>query len=255
MALMHLARRWLDLTHRSPAGFAVATIDHGLRAESKDEAAFVASAAQALDFKHTTIAWEGEKPKTGIQAAARRARYDLLASACRAGAKACVVTAHTEDDQAETVLMRLRRGSGVDGLAGMDAVSEWDGVAVVRPLLSFSKARLLAYLRASSVPFVRDPSNENPAFERVRLRRAAKALAAAGIRGRRWRARPPALGAAARRSTPSRTRFSAGISKSARSPRAQSALKLSTRCRKISRSVCSSGFWLSRAGSKRRRVS
>ncbi len=227
MALMHLARRWLDLiqnpadsfapssrgaeravaiqgvicdpgllrsagndkrlsagfsiTHRSAADFTVVTVDHGLRAESREEAAFVAGAAQALGFTHTTLSWEGDKPKTGIQAAARRARYDLLASACQAGAKACIVTAHTEDDQAETVLMRLRRGSGVDGLAGMDAVSEWDGVAVVRPLLCFSKARLLAYLRASAIPFVRDPSNDNTAFERVRLRHAMKALAAAGI--------------------------------------------------------------------------
>ncbi len=181
MALMRLVRRWLEITHRSPANFAVATVDHGLRPESKEEAAFVAEAAQALGFSHTTISWEGEKPKTGIQAAARRARYDLLASECRRGAKSCIVAAHTEDDQAETVLMRLRRGSGVDGLAGMDAVSQWDGIAVVRPLLHFSKARLLAYLRASGVSFVRDPSNENAAFERVRLRRAMKALAAAGI--------------------------------------------------------------------------
>ena len=181
MALMHLARRWLDIAGRNSATIAVATIDHGLRAESKEEASFVADHARPLGFAHTTIEWTAEKPKSGIQAAARQARYDLLVSTARSCRSACIVTAHTEDDQAETLLMRLRRGSGVDGLAAMAPVSERSGVAIVRPLLGFSKARLTAYLRASSVPFLRDPSNENVAFERVRLRHAAKALASTGI--------------------------------------------------------------------------
>ena len=181
MALMHLARRWLDLTGRKPASATVATVDHGLRPESKEEAAFVAEHARALGFSHATLDWTGEKPKTGIQAAARRARYDLLASHALACGAACVVTAHTEDDQAETLLMRLRRGSGVDGLSAMAPISERNGVAIVRPLLGFSKGRLMADLRASSVPFIRDPSNDNAAFERVRLRHATKALASAGI--------------------------------------------------------------------------
>ena len=179
MALMHLARRWLEMKGR-PA-VAVATVDHGLRAESKAEAAFVADQARKLGFAHTTLEWMGEKPKTGIQAAARRARYDLLASHARSCGMACIVTAHTEDDQAETLLMRLRRGSGIDGLAAMAPVSDRNGAAIVRPLLGFSKARLTACLRALSVPFLRDPSNENAAFERVRLRHASKALASAGI--------------------------------------------------------------------------
>ena len=181
MALMVLAERWLNLTGRNPAAITVATVDHGLRPESKEEAAFVAAHARDLGFSHATIKWTGGKPKTGIQAAARRARYDLLASHALSCGAACVVTAHTEDDQAETLLMRLRRGSGVDGLAAMAPVSDRNGVAIVRPLLGFSKGRLTAYLRASSVPFLRDPSNDNAAFERVRLRHATKALAAAGI--------------------------------------------------------------------------
>jgi tRNA(Ile)-lysidine synthase len=181
MALMHLARRWLRLKGGKPFSVTVVTVDHGLRPESKEEAAFVASQASELGFSHATIAWAGEKPKTGIQAAARRARYDLLASHALSCGAACIVTAHTEDDQAETLIMRLRRGSGVDGLAAMAPVSERNGVAIVRPLLGFSKGRLMGYLRASSIPFLRDPSNDNAAFERVRLRRATKALAAAGI--------------------------------------------------------------------------
>jgi tRNA(Ile)-lysidine synthase len=181
MALMHLARRWLDLKGGEPAFLTVVTVDHGLRPESKGEAAFVAEQARALGFSHATIAWTGEKPKTGIQAAARRARYDLLASHAFSSGAACIATAHTEDDQAETLLMRLRRGSGVDGLSSMATISERNGVAIARPLLGFSKGRLMAYLRASCLPFIRDPSNNNTAFERVRLRHAAKALASAGI--------------------------------------------------------------------------
>ena len=181
MALMVLARRWLQLTGRNAAAIMVATVDHGLRPESGEEAAFVAAQACNLGFAHATLAWTGEKPKTGVQAEARRARYDLLISHARVGGAAALVTAHTEDDQAETLMMRLARGSGLDGLAAMAPVSHRNGLAIVRPLLGFSKARLTAYLRAASVPFLRDPSNENTAFERVRLRSAMKALASAGI--------------------------------------------------------------------------
>ncbi len=181
MALMHLASRWLSLRGRGPASIAVLTVDHGLRAESADEAAFVAARAARLGFAHAALAWVGEKPKTGIQAAARNARYALMAAYCREHSIACLVTAHTEDDQAETFLMRLRRGSGLDGLAAMATVSERGGVPILRPLLGVSKARLTAYLRSLAIPFASDPSNSNTSFERVRLRHAMKALAAAGI--------------------------------------------------------------------------
>jgi tRNA(Ile)-lysidine synthase len=181
MALMHLASRWLSLKGRGPGGIAVLTVDHGLRPQSADEAEFVAGRAKALGFTHTTLAWTGEKPKTGIQAAAREARYGLMTAYCREHGLACLVTAHTEDDQAETFLMRLRRGSGLDGLASMAAVSERGGAALVRPLLGLSKARLTAHLRSLAIPFVSDPSNSNASFERVRVRHAMKTLAAAGI--------------------------------------------------------------------------
>jgi tRNA(Ile)-lysidine synthase len=181
MALMRLARRWAALKGRALDSFAVVTIDHGLRPESAREAAFVAQQARGMGFTHAAIQWTGEKPKSGLQAAAREARYDLLFKFCASRAIGCVVTAHTADDQAETVLMRLRRGSGVDGLAGMTPVSSRGAIALLRPLLGFSKARLTAHLRATFTPFIQDPSNENEAFERVRLRRAMKALAAAGV--------------------------------------------------------------------------
>jgi tRNA(Ile)-lysidine synthase len=181
MALMHLARRWISLKGREPASIAVLTVDHGLRLESASEAAFVAGQARALGFAHAVLAWTGAKPKTGIQAAARNARYELLAAYCRAQGLAGLVTAHTGDDQAETFLMRLRRGSGLDGLASMAGVSQRGGLPLIRPLLGFSKARLTAYLRKAGIAFVTDPSNVNTSFERVRLRAAMKALSAAGI--------------------------------------------------------------------------
>jgi tRNA(Ile)-lysidine synthase len=181
VALMHLARRWCGLTGRDPSLFVVLTVDHGLRPESKREAEFVGGLARELGFPHETLTWIGPKPVTGVQAAARESRYALMTAYCRAHGIACLATAHTENDQAETMLMRLRRGSGLDGLAAMPQVSERNGVALVRPLLGISKARLIAYLRAHSIPFVHDPSNDNLTFERTRLRHAMKALVAAGV--------------------------------------------------------------------------
>jgi tRNA(Ile)-lysidine synthase len=181
MALMLLARRWIAAAGRSPECMAVLTVDHGLRPESKDEAAFVAGEAERMGFRHAALTWKGEKPKTGMQAAARRARYGLMTGYCRSHGIACLVTAHTQDDQAETFLMRLRRGSGLDGLASIAPISDYAGISLIRPLLFISKARLLAYLRSQRCPYVSDPSNENTFFERVRLRRATKACASAGI--------------------------------------------------------------------------
>ncbi|MGC2601163.1 MAG: tRNA lysidine(34) synthetase TilS [Rhodomicrobium sp.] len=181
MALMHLASRWLAIKRRSSGAVAVLTVDHGLRAESAAEAAFVAAQAERLGFAHATLRWEGDKPKTGIQAAARRARYSLMTAYCVSRNIACLVTAHTEDDQAETFLMRLRRGSGLDGLAAMAAVSAHGGVPLVRPLLGVSKARLIAYVRSLAIPYVNDMSNSSLHFERVRLRHAMKAFASAGV--------------------------------------------------------------------------
>jgi tRNA(Ile)-lysidine synthase len=180
IALMHLACRWAHLAS-SPLSIMVLTVDHGLRPESRVEAEFVCAQAERLGLPHTILSWTGEKPKTGIQAAARRARYDLMTAHCRARNIGCLVTAHTADDQAETFLMRLRRGSGLDGLAAMAVVSEHGGLPIVRPLLGLPKARLLAYLRRRDLPFVCDPSNNNLAFERVRLRHAMRALGSAGI--------------------------------------------------------------------------
>lgn len=178
VALMHLAARQFG----KPAGgpkLHVLTVDHGLRPGSRDEAEQVGQMASALGLPHAVLTWEHKvAPATSLQARARAARYALMAAYCHAHGIAAIVTAHTLDDQAETFLMRLKRGSGLDGLAAIPARGEWAGIAILRPLLDVPKARLVATLDAAGIGFISDPSNLDGKFERVRLRDHADALAA-----------------------------------------------------------------------------
>lgn len=184
-ALMWLAARWRDgLTH-APKLVAV-TIDHGLRKESAREARFVKLLAKRLKVEHRTLRWTGRKPKTGIQEAARDARYRLLAEVARKAGAEQILLGHTLDDQAETVLFRLVRGSGVSGLAGMRRFAPVPApvskaTSLVRPLLGVTKARLVATLKAAQVPYADDPSNRNQDFTRVRLRATMPALSREGL--------------------------------------------------------------------------
>ncbi|MEJ2431893.1 MAG: tRNA lysidine(34) synthetase TilS [Pseudolabrys sp.] len=184
-ALMVLAARWRGRLKRGPKLIAV-TVDHGLRPVSKREAAAVKRLARDLDIAHRTLRWTGAKPKTGLQQAARAARYRLLARAAQQAGATHILTAHTLDDQAETVLIRMARGSGLTGLAAMSRtaplpVAGRGEVALVRPLLDLPKARLIATLKAAKVPFAEDPSNCDPRFTRVRLRGLMDALAGEGL--------------------------------------------------------------------------
>jgi tRNA(Ile)-lysidine synthase len=194
---MVLAARWRKSLKRGPKLLAV-TIDHGLRAEAKTEAAAVKRLARSLGIPHQTLRWTGPKPKTGIQEAARRARYRLLGGASRQDGGAPVLTAHTRDDQAETVLFRMMRGSGVAGLTGMRAAGllpgfEHEKIELFRPLLDIPKARLIATLKAARIAYAEDPSNCDPRFARPRLRELMPKLAAEGLTAARlarlaWRA-------------------------------------------------------------------
>lgn len=183
-ALLALAARWRASLTRGPDLLAV-TVDHGLRAESAKEAGAVKRHARALGIAHRTLRWTGAKPKTGLQDAARAARYRLLSQAAgKAGAR-CVLTAHTLDDQAETVLLRLARGSGLSGLAAMRGESAMFGTIVVRPLLGVPKARLIATLERLRVAYADDPSNRDPRFTRPRLRALMPTLAGEGLTAER----------------------------------------------------------------------
>ncbi|KAF0210589.1 MAG: tilS [Methylocystaceae bacterium] len=178
VALMLLCTEW---SLRSSRHIAVATVDHGLRKDARAEAEEVGRWARALGYDHHLLTWEGEKPSTRLQERARRARYALL-SACaqRIGASA-IVLAHHSEDQAETILFRLTRGSGVAGLAGMTRVARCPDITLLRPLLDFRKEALEAVCARADQPFFRDPSNEDETFARVRLRRLAPMLAAQGL--------------------------------------------------------------------------
>ena len=179
MALMQLLARWRAPGERPPV--LVATIDHGLRPEAAEEAAFVAREAGALGLPHRVLAWTGDKPRTGIQEAAREARYRLLADHAHVAGASHLVTAHTLDDQAETIMMRLARGSGLSGLAGMRRERPRHGIVHARPLLGWPKARLLDLCRRQGWRFVEDPSNANALYARVRWRGLMPLLAAEGL--------------------------------------------------------------------------
>jgi tRNA(Ile)-lysidine synthase len=187
-ALLVLAARWAKQLKHAPKLIAV-TIDHGLRPEAAREAAMVKQLARRLGVPHRTLHWRGEKPQSGLQEAARYARYELLGQIATRARFAHILTAHTLDDQAETVLFRLARGSGLFGLTGMAHAAPLPlrgvrEIFLVRPLLHLPKARLVATLKAARIAYAEDPSNRDPRFTRTRLRSLMPALAREGLDAR-----------------------------------------------------------------------
>ena len=179
MALMHLAARYAR--PRGPA-LTVLTVNHDLRSNSATEANSVGAAAQALGLPHKTLVWQHPANLRGnLEAVAREARYRLMAEACIEAGAAALLVAHTQDDQAETVLLRLARGSGVDGLSAMAPKTRRFGLPILRPLLDVPRARLEARLRAEGIAWFDDPMNEEERFARVRIRKAQAVLVAAGL--------------------------------------------------------------------------
>ena len=202
-ALLYLMARWRALRQPVPHLVAV-SIDHGLRPEARHEVAAVKRLAEKMGLEHRSMRWSGPKPVAGIQESARVARYQLLRIAARRAKARCVVTAHTLDDQAETVLFRMARGSGLAGICGMARAVPIDDLAygrpsaavhsardrdassrlpvvVVRPLLEMPKARLIVTLQVAGIGYLQDPSNVDPRFARSRLRQLMPALADEGL--------------------------------------------------------------------------
>ena len=178
MTLLALARDWAG---GAGASLTALTVDHGLRPESRAEAAQVAGWCRSQGVAHATLLWQGAKPEKGIQAAARAARYALLEDWCRAQGHTELLVAHSQNDQAETFLMRMSRGSGIDGLAAMPLVSFHDGVRLVRPLLSVPRRRIEATAAARGLKPVSDPSNLDRRYARVRMRDKLELLDAHGV--------------------------------------------------------------------------
>lgn len=197
MVMLHLAAGWARIYGIK---LWVVTVDHGLRAESAAEAAMVADEARGLGLTHSNLRWEGWDGQGNLQAAARRARLDLIGR--WRGVVGHVLMAHTMDDQAETFLMRLARGSGVEGLSAMAGLSRvaqgafmplrmpdgppWPATVqghwhVVRPLLGATRAELRHFAKLLHIPFVDDPSNADPRFDRVKFRALLDPLDAVGL--------------------------------------------------------------------------
>ena len=167
LALALLSHGWAAARDGRAVGLIV---DHGLRAESAAEAVATKEVLARHGIDGAILTWSGEKPRAGLQEAARTARYRLLRDECRRRGILHLLLAHHADDQAETVAMRLARRSGPDGLAGMAALVDHPEVRLLRPLLDVSRARLTATLLARGVQWLDDPSNVDPRFERARLR-------------------------------------------------------------------------------------
>jgi tRNA(Ile)-lysidine synthase len=167
MALLLLLKQW-TLTNR--CSLHALSVDHKLRPESAQECTQVARWCEALGIAHTTLTWEHAPIRSAVQQQARDARYALMFDWCRANRVEHLFTAHHLDDQIETFMLRLLRGSGLVGLSAMRPSTERDGISLHRPLLAFPKARLVAILEAARQPWLEDPSNQNTAFTRNALR-------------------------------------------------------------------------------------
>jgi len=184
VALMHLLAAYAKAHKRKPP--IVLTVDHGLRKSSARDARQVAARAKKAGLAAHILTWDGAKPKSGIEAAAREARYRLMGDWLARHKITTLAVGHTIDDQAETFLLRLARGSGLDGLAAMRGDAPWPvagypELSVTRPLLGITRGDLRAWLKARGHAWLDDPMNEDEAFDRVKIRRAEKTLADLGL--------------------------------------------------------------------------
>ncbi|HWA17637.1 MAG TPA: tRNA lysidine(34) synthetase TilS [Devosia sp.] len=201
LALMLLAARWAK---PHDVALFVYSVDHGLRPEAADEALMVKREAERLGLSARILRWEAPKPAAGIQEAARTARYRLMAEAMARDGVELLLTAHHLGDQAETVLMRMAHGSGIDGLRGMDRLSYVEGCEICRPLLDLHPDMLRAVVDEAGLRPAQDPSNDDTDYERVRWRQALPALEALGLTRER-------LGALARRMGDASSLIAAGV--------------------------------------------
>ncbi len=184
MALLWLLSEW-----SKDRGFSIKayTVDHGLRPESADEARKVSEWVWGWpNVTHEILLWEGDKPESRILEEARAKRYALIAEAMKKEGVSDLFVAHHRDDQAETFLIRLAKGSGLDGLAAMRPVQKMDsGITLLRPLLDASKDDLILLCKENKIPYVDDPTNKNEDYLRPRLRAAQQVLEEEGLSAKR----------------------------------------------------------------------
>jgi len=181
IALMHILSRCFD---PGTVELFAATVDHGLRPEAAQEAQMVADLAASLGVRHSTLKWEGWDKTGNLQDQARQARYRLLIDWAKSNEIAILALGHTADDQAETVLMRLARSSGVTGLAAMPVRRTLGGITIFRPVLGITRSELRDYLQLHNTQWVEDPSNSDLRFDRIKMRQALEVLEPLGVSAR-----------------------------------------------------------------------
>ncbi len=169
MALALLAAAWTkDVT--------ALTVDHGIRKEAAEEAKQVAKWMKKLKIKHHILTNKKEKPKSDVMNYAREVRYSLLTDWCKKNKIDALLVAHNLEDQAETVLMRMERGSGVDGLSGIPPENTINGVRILRPLISISRKDLKKFLKEKKQKWIEDPTNKNTKYKRNKTREVLNAI-------------------------------------------------------------------------------
>ncbi len=178
LALTLLLHEWAQ---KNRVSLVALTVDHGLRPDSADEAASLHRLLTEKKIDHRILHWRGDKPSTHIQEEARHARYALLYQACRDEGCGVLALAHNAEDQVETFWMRLAHGSGLDGLAAIAPVRLHQDIAIIRPVMGFTRQQLRATCARFGVTWVEDPSNANEKFLRVKLRGFEDLLAAEGL--------------------------------------------------------------------------
>jgi len=186
---MALAHTLIHATAQQGKELFLITVDHGLREEAKDEAQMVAdwvAEQNAPHVSHVILKWGEKKPLSGVMEVARKVRYEMMAEYCASKAALTLFVAHHQDDQAETFLIRLSKGSGLDGLASMAVVRHYnEDLKIIRPFLKASKEELINYCDKYNVPYAVDPSNKNKDYLRPRLRESMAALEAEGLSNKR----------------------------------------------------------------------
>ncbi|RZB12714.1 tRNA lysidine(34) synthetase TilS [Ehrlichia minasensis] len=165
MVLLHLSAQYSNCN--TPI---ILTVNHGLRQEAEQEALFVFQHSQNLNLKCHILNWHGKLPESNIQSSARQIRYGLLLQWCNENRINYLMVAHQKNDQAETIMIRLERGSGLDGLAGMQECTYLNGICILRPLLSVSRIELLQYANQNNISWINDPSNNNKKYKRTLYR-------------------------------------------------------------------------------------
>lgn len=173
---MCLAYLCLQRTQLQKVGMIALIVDHGLRSESYHEAIWVKKFLEKKGVRSEILVWQGDKPKVNIHQHARNARYRLLTEYCKANGIAHLLTAHNLEDQAETVLLRIWRGSGIDGISGIARKVKLNDITILRPLLKYSRKRIEITLEQAGWQWVNDPSNTNMKYSRTKVRALLNSL-------------------------------------------------------------------------------